>query len=184
MENKNEMNTMDYIEIAEELEERGKGLKEYIGHIENELKLAQENYANNMAEYETMAETALEWQRKGITPSLQAWYDEKACEKEAYKKQPLFPKEDVDRLQRILTEKGLEESRLYRQVLREDLEDLLEGIRKHKGLHNDTKRQFLKIAAASRYTPEANLQTTNPEEEAAILRLRFAIEDALQNLQG
>ena len=79
---------MDYIEIAEELEERGKGLKEYIGHIENELKLAQENYANNMAEYETMAETALEWQRKGINPSLHAWYDEKAREKERLKRQP------------------------------------------------------------------------------------------------
>lgn len=177
------MNTMDYIEMAEELEERGKELKEYIGHIENELKQAQENYANNMAEYESISETAREWQAKGITPALQAWYDEKEKEKEAYKKQPLFQKEDVDLLQRNLTEKGLEESRIYRQILKEDLEDVLEGIRKHKNLHKDMRHQFFKIAMAGKYTPESWLQTTDPEEEAAILRLRFTIEETLRTLQ-
>lgn len=179
----NEYEAMADSTLYEMLTEKAEGLRAYLAHTENELKLAQEEYNATMAEREAAAKYAQAQIEKSVTPVLKAWYDGKAREIETEKKRPLFPAEDVERLRKILTEKGQEENRLYREILRADLEGLLEGINSHKSLHNATRRQFYKIAAASKYIPETALQITNPEEEAAILRLRFAIEDTLQNLQ-
>lgn len=177
------MDTMDYIKIAEELAEKEENLREYLGKLETELALAQQAHKEAMEERAAAAAYAREQMEKSNQPRLQELYQEKAERMEENREKPLFPAADVDRLHEILTEKGRETAHLYRQILREDLEDVLEGIKKHKTLNTDTRLQYQKIAAAARYIPEAGLDIVNPEEEAALLRLRFAIEDTLENLK-
>ena len=154
------MEPIQYIDTCEELEDATIDLREYLGRIDNELQLAMEDRL-----------ARLKNQRRELIPRPD-------------KVAPLFPAADMKRLQWILTEKGKKEMALYKAVLCADLEDMHDALTRHANLQEDTLHEFYKIATAAGYTPETALRISNPEAEAALLRLRLAIEDTMQKLHN